>query len=249
MPALLWARAAMGVDEEQVIARLARSRKAPADLVMRARIVCLSWAGLRVPAIAAELGYSPKTVRWWLHRFNRLGAQGLEDRSVSGRPRRITEAERSGIIALVKQPPPGRLTVQAGGELEAAEESGPPQWTLDALAAEARRTGIEVGRSQVRRILLDEGVRWRRTRSWTRSKEPDFAGKGRGSPSSTPVRPRAPQSCASTSSGQWSLAPSLRPRAGRRTDTTSKPKSTTAANRRRRGSTVPYAFVTATKSP
>jgi transposase len=91
-----------------------------------------------------------------------------------GRKRRITEAERSRIIGLVKQAPLGRLTLQADGELAAEDESGPPEWTLDALAAEARRLGIEVGRSQVRRILLAEGVRWRRTRSWTRSRDADF---------------------------------------------------------------------------
>ncbi|MGW7674455.1 transposase [Streptomyces sp. NPDC054775] len=44
---------------------------------------------------------------------------------------------------------------------------------------------MEVDRSQVRRILLAEGVRWRRTRSWTRSRDADFEGKGRGSSSST----------------------------------------------------------------
>lgn len=74
--------------------------------MMRARIVKLSWAGSRVATIADELGCSAKTVRWWLHRFNRLGLEELEDRPVSGRPRRITESERSRIIALVKQPPP-----------------------------------------------------------------------------------------------------------------------------------------------
>ncbi|MFF4361225.1 hypothetical protein [Streptomyces sp. NPDC001604] len=36
-----------------------------------------------------------------------------------------------------RQPPPGRLTVQADGEPAAADESGPPERTLDALAAEA----------------------------------------------------------------------------------------------------------------
>jgi hypothetical protein len=34
-----------------------------------------------------------------------------------------------------------------------------------------------VGRSQVRRILLAERVRWRRTRSWATSTDPDFAPK------------------------------------------------------------------------
>ncbi|MFD0139114.1 helix-turn-helix domain-containing protein [Streptomyces sp. NPDC003631] len=168
--------------------------------MLRARMVKLSWSGQRVPAIADELRCSPKTVRCRPHRFNRVGLHGLEDLGGQGHKRRITEAERSGIIGLVKQPPPGQLTVQADGELAAADESGPPEWTLDVLAAEAQRLGIEVGRSQVRRILLAEGVRWRRTRSWMRSKDPEFEGKGPGSSSSTPARPRARRSSAPTSS-------------------------------------------------
>ncbi|MEV6057856.1 helix-turn-helix domain-containing protein [Streptomyces sp. NPDC052107] len=105
--------------------------------------------------------------------------------------RRISEAEPSQIIGLVRQPAPGRLTVHAAGDLAAADEAGPPQCPLDALATEAMRLGIQIGRSQVHRILLAEGVRWRRTRSWTRSKDPEFEGEGRGSSSSTPARPKA----------------------------------------------------------
>lgn len=71
---------------------------------MRARLVELSWAGSRVPEIAFELGCSQKTVRCWLHRFNRSGLEGLEDLGGQGRKRRITELERSRIIALVGQP-------------------------------------------------------------------------------------------------------------------------------------------------
>ncbi|GGZ24898.1 hypothetical protein GCM10010300_80510 [Streptomyces olivaceoviridis] len=180
--------------------RLSQARKAPRDLVLRARMVELSWSGQRVPTIADELRCSPKTVRRWLHRFNRLGLDGLEDLGGQGRKRRITETERSRIIGLVRQPPPGRLTVQADGELAAADECGPPEWTLDTLTVEARRLGIDIGRSQVRRILLAEGVRWRRARSWIRSKDPDFEGRGRGSSSSTPARLKARRSSAPTSS-------------------------------------------------
>ena len=185
-------RARPGRDEDEctVVRRLSRARKAPRDAVMRARMIELSWSGLRVPAIAVELGCSQKTVRCWMHRFNRSGLQGLEDLGGQGRKRRITEEERSRIISLVKTVPPGRLRWEPVGELWAFDESGPPEWTLDSLAAAARAEGIEVGRSQVRRILLAEGVRWRRTRSWTRSKDPDFAPKGRGSSVSIPIRPR-----------------------------------------------------------
>ncbi|WP_328665154.1 helix-turn-helix domain-containing protein [Streptomyces sp. NBC_00328] len=92
---------------------------------MRARIVEPSRAGRQVPAIADEVGCSRKTVRRRLHRFNRSGLEGLEDLGGQGGKRRITEAERSRIIALVKQVPPGRLEVQPGGDLWAAAESGP----------------------------------------------------------------------------------------------------------------------------
>lgn len=186
---VLRARPGRDEDERAVVRRLSRARKAPRDVVMRARMVELSWSGLRVPVIAVELGCSQKTVRCWLHRFNRSGLQGLDDLGGQGRKRRITEWERSRIIALVKTVPPGRLRWEPVGELWAVDESGPPEWTLDSLAAAALAEGIGVGRSQVRRILLAEGVRWRRTRSWTRSKDPDFVPKGQGSSASTPTRP------------------------------------------------------------
>ncbi|WP_317440653.1 helix-turn-helix domain-containing protein [Streptomyces collinus] len=194
------ARPSRDENEQRLVHRLSRARKAPRDLTLRARMVELSWSGRRVPIIADELRCSPKTVRRWLHRFNLCGLDGLDDLGGQGRKRRITEAERSRIIGLVRQPPLGRLTVQADGELAAEDEAGPPEWTLDALAAEAGRLGIAIGRSQVRRIQLAEGVRWRRTRSWTRSRDADFEGKGQGSSSSTPARPKVRRSSAPTSS-------------------------------------------------
>src|SRR5262249_30271875 len=51
-----------------------------------------------------------------------------------------------------------------------------------ALAAAAQAQGIQIGRSQVRRILRQEGVRWRRTHSWgspTAKGAKDFAPKAR----------------------------------------------------------------------
>jgi transposase len=114
-------------------------------------------------------------VRRWLHRFNAAGLDGLGDRPGAGRKRRITEAQRSAIIALARSEPPGRLARDGAGELSADDERGPAQWTLDTLAEAARDAGIAVGRSQVRRILLAEKVRWRRTRSWAASTDPEFA--------------------------------------------------------------------------
>ena len=171
MPKYLTVRAPRDDGEAGKIRRLAGARHAPADWIDRARIITLSWDGLGVPEIAARAGCHENTVRRWLHRFNADGLEGLGNRPGCGRKRRITEAERSAVIALARSAPPGRLGRDADGDLSAGDERGPAQWTLDALAEAARNAGIGVRRSQVRRILLAEKVRWRRTRNWAASPE------------------------------------------------------------------------------
>jgi len=193
VPRYLRARVPLDDSEVRKIRRLAGARHAPADWIERARIIMLSWDGLDVAAIAAEVGCHENTVRRWLHRFNAAGIDGLGNRPGCGRKRRITEAERSRIIALARSAPPGQLARDAAGELSADDERGPAQWTLDTLAQAARAGGIQVQRSQVRRILLAEKVRWRRTRSWATSTDPEFAPKGPASWSSTPPRRPAPR--------------------------------------------------------
>jgi transposase len=145
---------------------------------MRARMIARSWDGLRTGAIAKELGCHPQTVREHFHRFKEEGLDGLGDRPGAGRKPRITEQERSEIIALVSKEPPGRLLTEADGVMRVEDETKAAYWTLDALAEAARGMGLRVSRSQVRRILLSEGVRWRNTRPWAQSSDPEFVPKG-----------------------------------------------------------------------
>jgi len=193
VPKFVRARPPLDDNEARKIRGLAGARHAPGDWIERARIVTLSWDGMTVPAIAAEAGCHENTVRRWLHRFNAAGIDGLGDRPGAGRRRRITGAQRSRIIALARSVPPGHLDRDGAGELSADDERGPAQWTLDTLAQAARDAGIEVGRSQVRRILRAEKVRWRRTRSQSASTDPEFAPKGPASWSSAPPRRPAPR--------------------------------------------------------
>jgi transposase len=179
MPKLLHARAPQDMVEEQKVRKLANSRHAPADWIMRARIIVRSWDGLRNKAIAEELGCHPQTVRERFHRFNEEGLDGLGDRPGAGRKPRITEQERSEIIALVSKEPPGRLVTEPDGVMHAEDEAKAAYWTLDALAEASRERGIQVSRSQIRRILLSEGVRWRNIRPWAQSSDPQFVPKGR----------------------------------------------------------------------
>lgn len=193
MPKLLRARAPQDSAEEQKVHKLANSRHAPGDWIMRARMIARSWDGLRTTQIASQVRCHPQTVRERIHRFNEEGLDGLGDRPGAGRKRRITETERSVIIWLVGTDPPGRLLRGAGGELEATDEDKEAHWTLDALSTAARERGITIGRSQVRRILLAEGVRWRNPHPWGESHDPQFAPKGRGSSTSTSRSPSTPR--------------------------------------------------------
>ena len=117
-----------------------------------------------------------------------------------GRKSRLTERERSTILYLIHVPPPGQPTYEPTGELHVDDPKGDVEWTLDALTAMARHKGIQVARSQVRRIFRQEKVRWRHTRLWASSKDPDFVPKERASSNSTPTHLKAPRSSVSTSS-------------------------------------------------
>src|SRR5712692_10776898 len=138
-------------------------------------MIVRSWDGLRAPAIAAELHCHPQTVRERITRFNTAGLDGLGDRPGAGRKPRLTEAECSRLIALVAETPPGRLERQDVGALGAADTTQVAHWTLNSLTAAAQARGIRVARSQVRRILRAERVRWRQPRAWATSTDPDFA--------------------------------------------------------------------------
>jgi hypothetical protein len=138
-------------------------------------MIALSWDGMQVPAIATTLGCRQKAVRSRLARFATEGLDGLGDRPGVGRKSRIGQAQRSKLIALVASPPPGRPV---------------------------RDGGIDIARSQVRRILLAEGVRWRRPRSWAASADPEFGPKERGSWTTTRTRRRRPRSSPPTSSAR-----------------------------------------------
>ncbi|HEV2457803.1 MAG TPA: helix-turn-helix domain-containing protein [Ktedonobacterales bacterium] len=205
MPKLLAARPSLDAAEEHQVRRLARSHHAPADWVLHAQMIARSWEGLRTRASAEELDCHPQTVREHFHAFNARGRDGLGMKPGSGRKPRLTEAERSAVIALVASPPPGRLVTSSDGTLAPAGSAGGDvsDWSLDALAAAAHAQGIQIGRSQVRRMLRKEGVRWRRTHSWaqrTAKGAKDFAPKGRRSSPATPPRRVARRPSASTNS-------------------------------------------------
>jgi transposase len=173
---------ALSEEERAKIERLTRAQSAPVRLVRRARIIKRAADGLTAPAIAAELGVSEKMVRVWRERFAQEGVAGLDDAARSGRPRTSNEELYSRVIALAR-----------GLPAKPAEGSVPPtcHWTLDRLQEILAEQGIPIKRSQVRRILKAEHIKWQRPRTWLESDDPEFAKKRGASLGSTPIRPRA----------------------------------------------------------
>ena len=153
-------------EEAGAIQRLARSRTEPARAVERAAIVWRAHLGKRVPAIAAELGLNPNTVRFWLKRCNERGLDGLSDAPRAGHPKTYTPDDVSALVAAV-------LTKPASLGLPYA------CWTLDRLAAYlSEEKGIGVKRSRIGEILLAEGMRWRTQETWFGERvDPAFAEK------------------------------------------------------------------------
>jgi len=200
MPKQLKARAAQDEREERQVRKLAGSHHAPADWKVHAQMVVESWAGKTPQEIATTLSCHPRTVRIHLNRFNGQGVDGLGMREGAGRKPRLTGLERSRILALVKQPPPGKLQRYRDGSLEVCDEEGSAQWSLDALTEAAHNAGIQVERSQIRRIYVREGVRWRRTHSWGNSEDKDFCPKERRSSPTTPNHQRVRRPSAPTNS-------------------------------------------------
>ena len=174
-------------EERTKIERLVRAETAPVRLVRRARIVQCSAAGMTVPTIARDLGLSEPMVRVWIRRFAAAGLAGLDDAPRAGRPRTFTEAQRGQVIAKARGCPP-----------KPAGEDAPPtcHWTLDRLEAELHKDGLPIKRSQIRRMLRAEHLKWQQPRTWLASDDPQFAAKRGPSSPATPTRPPAARSSA-----------------------------------------------------
>jgi transposase len=111
---------------------------------------------------------SAKTVRHWIKQFNDAGLAGLDDAPRAGRPPTYTQDEQSRVIARARSLPP---------KPEGAAVAPTCHWTLDRLTEELNRDGIPIKRSQIRRLLHAEHIKWQQPRTWLESDDPAFAEK------------------------------------------------------------------------
>ena len=135
--------------QRQALERL--RRRAVGRVSQRAHMVLLSARGYTVPQIAEIFAVGEDVVRKWLHRYERQGPLGLDDRPRPGRPPRDRLARQS-VDAQASNPPCNNGLIQGG-------------WTVGLLATFlAARFRLVLSPASVRRYLHQTGWRWARPR-------------------------------------------------------------------------------------
>lgn len=130
----------------------------------RARILRLSHARWKCPAIAEALALHAETVRDVIRAFNEGGVPAITpDPRSGGRPSGYIEEVAQVAEELVRQEPPA--------------EEGRVTWTLQGLAARlaARFDTLDrVSHEAVRRLLLRRDIVYRKAKSWLTSPDPHY---------------------------------------------------------------------------
>ena len=157
----------LSVGERKTLKKRVRGAKTAWRDRLRAQIVQAAARGHPNARIAAGLGISVDTVRKWRGRFAARGLDGLRDRPLSGRPRRISAADRAAVVALACQ-----LPAATGVPLE------PTVWPGTGRRAGGR--GLAgTSPSSVRRVLAEHPVRPWQYQSWIYPRDPDFEARAK----------------------------------------------------------------------
>jgi transposase len=114
--------------------------------------VLLVAQGMTCPQVAELLGDAPRSVEYWVRRFEQSGLAGLREGERSGRPRRLDEKQLQEINKALR-----RMPRELG--------LGVNLWDGKTLAAWiAKRYGIDLGVRQCQRLFRQLGFRLRKPR-------------------------------------------------------------------------------------
>src|SRR5215470_19360659 len=69
--------------------------------------------GVTCPEVAALLGDAPRSVEYWVHRFQQKGLSGLQEGEHAGRPRRLDEKQMEAINRALRGKPSDGKTLSA----------------------------------------------------------------------------------------------------------------------------------------
>jgi transposase len=148
---------ALDADQQSRLEAIVRSRKLPARLLERSRIVLLAAAGKQNKQIAAELKITPEKAARWRKRYLELGLAGLEkDAPRPGRKAKISARQVRELIGKTTRQTPPNAT----------------HWSTRSMAAV-----MGISAASVRRIWHAHGLKPHRKKTFKLSNDPRFAEK------------------------------------------------------------------------
>jgi len=124
--------------------------------------VLLVAQGMSCPEVSGLLGDSPRTVEYWVRRFEERGLAGLVEGERSGRPRRLNDKQLEEINSALRQPP---------------ESGGIPRglWDGKGLAAFIKKQyGVTLGIRQCQYMFKALGFRRRKPRPLIARADPEL---------------------------------------------------------------------------
>ncbi len=153
------AKIRISASQRREMEGLLRARLIPHGIARRLRALLLLDAGASLRATRAQTGLNLRHIVKWRERFAESGVEGLVDRPRSGRPRRLSAAQRERILrdTLERKPPKGRS-----------------HWTSRLMA---RRHKVSF--DTVQKTWRAMGLKPHRQESYLASNDPQFAAKAK----------------------------------------------------------------------
>ena len=128
----------------------------------RLHAVLLVAQGMSCPEVGRLLGDAPRTVEYWVHRFEELGLSGLVDVDRPGRPPRLGDEQFRELEGILRRSP---LDVGMGTNL----------WDGKTLSEFIQtRYGISLGARQCQRLFRQLGFRMRKPRPVIARADPEI---------------------------------------------------------------------------
>ncbi len=132
--------------------------------VKRTQIVLASSQRMKVPEISRTLGFHRKYIEQIIHRFNDIGFDALESYYKNCGKKPIFDETKRREIAEIAISRPADLGLPF------------TEWSLPKLRSFIMSNNYveSISIETIRRILNEQGVRYRHTKTWKQSNDPDF---------------------------------------------------------------------------
>ncbi len=190
----------IGPAERRTLHRMKRQRTNHVN-ACHARVILLSAGGVGNREIARLVGYTADWVRKIIHRFNQ---QGLA--AVQWYPYWLVRGPRKFFADVVEQI--AEVALSSPRSL-----IGMNQWSLSKLREYLIHQNIlpAISLQWLRQLLRQHGIRWRRTKTWKESTDPEFWPKYRRIRRLYGHRPRGGRRLCIDQFGPLNLQPRVRP--------------------------------------